>query len=109
MRIEEASRRIDTTMRTMVPKTEEEAKNQEALHVATVELQRALCDQRKKSQEKQKKDITISELDIMADMANKKQVEIELTIDPDQQNVTVRPWKPTRTNWESEADDVTNT
>ena len=39
------------------------------------------------------KEVTVSDLTIMAEYANKYKVEIELTISPDEQRMDVRPWK----------------
>lgn len=40
------------------------------------------------------KEVTVSDLTIMAEYVNKYKVEIELTISPDEQRMDVKPWKP---------------
>lgn len=39
-------------------------------------------------------ELTISDLTIMAEYANKNKIEIELTVTPDKQQMRVRPWDP---------------
>lgn len=44
--------------------------------------------------EKREREITVSDLDIMCRYAEELKVEVELTITPDERQLTVRPWEP---------------
>ena len=92
MTTEEAIRRLVDIGRMIKIRTEGDQRNYIALEMAINALQHT---QRVETLEKAKKEkITISDLAIITEMAEKKQVEIELTIAPDQQQVVSRPWKP---------------
>ena len=102
MTIDEATNSLVDIGRTIKIKTEGDERNYIALEMAINALQRTQrVETLEKAEEgapkpegKKKEDITISDLDIMTELAEKKQVEIELTITPDQQQVVARPWKP---------------
>ena len=44
--------------------------------------------------EKREREITVSDLDIMCRFAEELRVEVELTITPDERQLTVKPWEP---------------
>lgn len=113
---EEAIRRLVDIGRTIKIKTVGDVKNYIALEMAVNALQNAKgVEGPEKAEEcktlnaeigkkyvegilwldeRKKTDITISDLKIMAELVKEEQIEIELTITPDQQQVIARPWKP---------------
>lgn len=113
---EEAIRRLVDIGRTIKIKTEGDERNYIALEMAVNALQNTQrVENIEKAEEcrtlnteigkkyveglwkpnpQTEKNITIADLDIMTKTVNEKQVEMELTITPDQQQVIVRPWKP---------------
>lgn len=119
MTIDEAIRRLVDMGRRMKLKTEGDIRNLLALEMAADTLRRTnrkermdekpVAEQKGANSDMRKeniKDITISDLEIMTEFVQKKNVEIEMTITPDQQQMIVRPWKPTKmiTSYETEED-----
>lgn len=113
---EEAIRRLTEIGRTIKITTAGDERNYIALEMAVNALQKAqrielvekseeyeahnteigkkLVEGMPKPDGKKKEDITISDLGIMTKAVKEEQIEIELTITPEQQNVIVRPWRP---------------